>query len=241
MRTRRRHENIDGDDTSFWVSFSDVATALMMVFILLVVLQLEETSALSKLGITPSQRAATIKMKEYLLKRQQLIERLNAKFDKDGGIDKETGTFTIKANLLFPKDKWVLNPGIKPDLSRMVGKYAAEVLSPEFRDSIAQIDIEGHADNDAIPGLDPYLSNLELTQNRARAVAAFVVSDPSCMNETLRKQFKRVLSVNGRSSEQLIYKDPVTKRIVDKANSRRVVIKFRLKDEQLNDVAGASK
>ena len=64
MRTRRRHENIDGDDTSFWVSFSDVATALMMVFILLVVLQLEETSALSKLGITPSQRAATITLKE---------------------------------------------------------------------------------------------------------------------------------------------------------------------------------
>jgi outer membrane protein OmpA-like peptidoglycan-associated protein len=237
MRTRRRHVNIEGDDTSFWVSFSDVATALMMVFILLVVLQIKETSALNKLGVTPSQRAATIKMQEYLLKRQQIIDKLKLEFGPDT-VDKKTGTFTISAGLLFDKDKWILKPEYKPKLSDVVKRWVGVVLSEEYKSRIAQIDIEGHADPDSVAGADPYLSNLVLTQNRARAVAEFVVSDPKCMDKNLRDSFLNVVSVNGRS-----FKDPIrfANDEIDKVSSRRVVLKFRLKDEQLSEVAGASK
>ena len=240
MRARRRHGNVEADDTSFWVSFSDVATALMMVFILLVVLQMRDTSFVSSLGKTQKQREASKRLAESLLKRQGIIDNLKAEFEGKAEIDTRTGTFTIDAGLLFDTDKWVLKPEKKPYLSQVVRKYAIIVLSPEYRDSIGQIDIEGHADPDGVPGMDPYLSNLELTQNRARAVATFVVSDPNCMNPNLRREFKKVLSVNGRSSEQLIYKD-AQQTIPDKKKSRRVVLKFRLKDDQLNEVTGVGK
>jgi chemotaxis protein MotB len=241
MRTRRRHENIDGDDTSFWVSFSDVATALMMVFILLVVLQLKENSDLGLDGKTREQKVAAVKMKKYLQERQEIIEELKKEFGSDT-VDRKTGTFTINAKLLFDKDKWVLKPEYKPTLSDSVNRWVGIVLSDKYVTRIGQIDIEGHADDDVVPGMENnrYLANLELTQNRARAVAAFVVSDPNCISGTLKNRFLDVVSVNGRSSQQPIYIAPGSK-IVDKKNSRRVVLKFRLKDEQLNDVAGASK
>jgi chemotaxis protein MotB len=238
MRTRRRHVNIEGDDTSFWVSFSDVATALMMVFILLVVIQMKETTELSKYGATPEQRAATVKMKRYLQERQEIIDNLKKEFGPNS-IDKETGTFTISANLLFDKDKWILKPEYKPTLSDVVKRWVGVVLSDKYVSRIGQIDIEGHADPDVVPGMEknPYLANLELTQNRARAVAAFIVSDPQCISGDLRSRFLNVVSVNGRSSQQPIYSD-ATKNVVDKAKSRRVVLKFRLKDEQLSEGAG---
>jgi chemotaxis protein MotB len=240
MRRRRSHGNPEADDTSFWVSFSDVATALMMVFILLVVLQIRDSGFLASLGKTQEQREASKKLAESLIERQGIITKLRLEFGDKAEIDTKTGTFTIDAGLLFAKDKWVLKPENKPYLAKVVRKYATVVLSPEYRDSIGQIDIEGHADPDGVPGLDPYLSNLELTQNRARAVAAFVVTDPNCMPQSLRREFKKVLSVNGRSSEQLIYKDSA-QTIPDKEKSRRVVLKFRLKDDQLNELVGALK
>ena len=241
MRTRRRHVNIEGDDTSFWVSFSDVATALMMVFILLVVLQLKENSDLGLDGKTREQKVEAVKMKKYLQERQEIIDDLKKKFGPNT-IDKETGTFTISANLLFDKDKWILKPDKKAKLSDVVQRWVGVVLSDKYVSRIGQIDIEGHADPDVVPGMEknPYLANLELTQNRARAVAAFIVSDRQCISGDLKSRFLNVVSVNGRSSQQLIYSD-VAKKIVDKERSRRVVLKFRLKDEQLSEVAGTSK
>jgi chemotaxis protein MotB len=210
----------------------------MMVFILLVVLQLKENSDLGLDGKTREQKVAAVKMKKYLQDRQDIIDELRTTFGKDAQIDKKTGTFTIDAGLLFDKDKWVLKPDIKQKLSKAVKRWVGVVLGKKYVNSIGQIDIEGHADPDSVAGADPYLSNLVLTQNRARAVVEFVVSDPNCMDKDLRERFLNVVSVNGRS-----FKDPIrfSNGLIDKANSRRVVLKFRLKDEQLNDVAGASK
>lgn len=238
MRTRRRHGVTEADDTSFWVSFSDVATALMMVFILLVVLQIKDAAPLKGLGMTTEQIAKTAQVQQYLEERKKIIRELEKKFAGRASIDQKTGTFTIDAGLLFDKDKSVLKPNNKTQLARDFKDWISVVLSDKYESRIGQIDIEGHADPDAVAGLDPYRSNLALTQNRARAVAEFVVTDRNCMDTKLRKRFLNVVSVNGRSST-----DPILDSTgqVDKAKSRRVVLKFRLKDDQLNEVTGKTK
>ncbi len=115
--------------------------------------------------------------------------------------------------------------------------YLDVLLQDQFRDYIAEIIIEGHTDTDG-----GYQSNMELSYERANAVADFCLNKNNGLSETEITQLQKLLTVNGKSWSNPVYQqdsagNPTEK--VDMSASRRVEIKFRLKeDEMIKKIAG---
>ena len=115
--------------------------------------------------------------------------------------------------------------------------YLDVLLQDQFRDYIAEIIIEGHTDTDG-----GYQSNMELSYERANAVADFCLNKSNGLSEKEIEQLQKLLTVNGKSWSNPVYqKDNAGNATgeVDMSASRRVEIKFRLKeDEMIKKIAG---
>lgn len=73
--------------------------------------------------------------------------------------------------------------------------------------------------------------NLELSQKRALEVAKYFLSEnEKVLDEETIENIRSIITANGRSYSNPIYNDDGS---VDMDASRRVEIKFRLKDEEM--------
>ena len=111
------------------------------------------------------------------------------------------------------------------------------LLQDQFRDYIAEIIIEGHTDTDG-----GYQSNMELSYERANAVADFCLNKNNGLSEAKIGQLQKLLTVNGKSWSNPVYQKDDLGNLTEKVDmpaSRRVEIKFRLKeDEMIKKIAG---
>ena len=100
------------------------------------------------------------------------------------------------------------------------------LLGDSFSPYVAEIIVEGHTDTDG-----SYMYNLQLSQNRALAVAAYCLDEKSgLLTESELNDLRGLLTANGRSWSAPVY---ATDGSVDMGASRRVEIKFRLKDDEM--------
>ena len=105
-------------------------------------------------------------------------------------------------------------------------------LGEEYRDYVGEIIIEGHTDTTG-----QYLNNLALSQQRALAVATYCLSDEMVgLSYTDKETFKSIMTANGRADADPVYNADGT---VNLDASRRVVIKFRMKDSDMIDQMSA--
>ncbi|MCI8801682.1 MAG: OmpA family protein, partial [Lachnospiraceae bacterium] len=116
-------------------------------------------------------------------------------------------------------------------LREIIPMYLDVLMQDRFRDYIAEIIIEGHTDTDG-----SYEMNMELSYDRAYSVAKFCMDSRNGLSEEKIEQLRGILTVNGRSYSQPVYvKDaqgnPTDQ--VDMEASRRVEIKFRLKEDEM--------
>ena len=161
--------------------------------------------------------------------RSELIEALRNEFEHSSlsiAVDENTGAITMDSSILFEYNKAVLKSGGQDFLGEFMPRYLKILLSPKYRNYISEIVIEGHTDTDGT-----YLSNLELSQQRAYSVADYCTrSNSDFLSESEKRELEKVLSTVGRS-----FSDPVLKPdgSVDAAASRRVEILFRLRDEEM--------
>ena len=99
--------------------------------------------------------------------------------------------------------------------------------SPIIGDNIEEIRIEGHTNSNG-----GYYSNMELSQDRTRAVLQYCFS---LMSDDLEEWLKGLVTANGLSSSHLILKMNGEE---DKDLSRRVEFRVRTNAEkQLEDIA----
>ena len=97
---------------------------------------------------------------------------------------------------------------------------------------MGEIIVEGHTDTTGA-----YLNNLALSQQRALAVATYCLSDEmSGLSAMDKETFKSILTANGRADADPVYNADGT---VNLDASRRVVIKFRMKDADMIDQMSA--
>lgn len=161
--------------------------------------------------------------------KADLIEELKNSFDETNlkvSVDPDTGAITLDASILFDTDEFSLTPSGEVLLTQFIPIYISVLMSPEFRDNVSEIIIEGHTDTDG-----SYEHNLELSQQRALAVAAFCLSEEnSLLDEEGLEALRGILTANGRSFSDPVYGPDGE---VDMAASRRVEFKFRLNDEQM--------
>ena len=103
--------------------------------------------------------------------------------------------------------------------------YLNVLLSDEYRPYISEIIIEGHTSSEG-----GYIMNLELSQQRALAVASYILDDSYRVISSAQKAtLREITTANGRSYSDRIMVNGVE----DREASRRVVFKFRLTDEQM--------
>lgn len=153
--------------------------------------------------------------------RIRVVNRLREKLGDSIEIDPKSGALRFASNILFDEGAYRLKPGARKALKAILQKYIRTLLQDEeIRNYIDGITIEGHTNTSG-----SYLYNLALSQKRALEVMKFLYeSDPA--NRAL---YSRYLSASGRSYADLIYDENGNE---DKEASRRIEIKFRIKNEK---------
>lgn len=159
--------------------------------------------------------------------RTDIIGELQKKFDDSSmKVDAQTGSITFSSDVIFEYGKANLTSASKDSLREIIPIYLDVLLQDAYKDYIAEIIIEGHTDT-----AGSYKSNMELSTNRAMAVAEFCLDKKNGLDDEQIQKLQSLLTVNGRSYSSPIYKPGTTQ--VDMDASRRVEIKFRLKEEEM--------
>ncbi|MCF0228854.1 MAG: OmpA family protein [Parasporobacterium sp.] len=162
--------------------------------------------------------------------RTAIITALRDEFedtDLKVAVDPATGSITMDSSILFDKDDYTLKPSGEEFLREFLPMYVKVLFNGDFKDYVSEIIIEGHTDTDGT-----YMHNLELSQQRALAVATLCLDEENNIltPEELNK-LKTILTANGRSFSNPIYM--ADGKTVDMDASRRVEFKFRLNDEEM--------
>jgi chemotaxis protein MotB len=183
---------------------------------LLKVLDKKETKYDELLSKLQAQKA---KIKSLTGIKLKVIAELKSALGKKINIDKKSGSLRLSSNILFDKGSAVLKNGAKAELKSSFIDYVNTLISnPNISNYIDKIIIEGHTDSDG-----GYLYNLGLSQKRAYAVMNYLLT----LDYIKKHNIKSKLVASGRS-----YLDPIkVNGIEDKDASRRIEIKFRLKNE----------
>ncbi len=161
--------------------------------------------------------------------KADLISDLNKEFQNNQinvQIDTETGAILLDSSVLFDYNESVLTEAGTSMLSTILPVYCKVLLSESYADYMAEIIVDGYTDSTG-----DYLTNLSLSQGRAYAVADYLYTN---MSSFLSEQESQVLlsklTANGKSNSNPILTSDGQE---DMDASRRVEIKFRLKDEEM--------
>lgn len=168
--------------------------------------------------------------------RTQIIEELSSELSSVGlnaVVDRKTGAIAFTGAVLFDSGKNELKQSGKELLNAFIPVYVRTLMSGENADYVGEIIIEGHTDTTGT-----YLNNLELSQERALAVATYCLgTEMTGLTDEEKLVLQDILTANGRSYSDPVYMaDGVT---VDMDASRRVVFKFRMKDSEMIDQMSA--
>ena len=207
------------EEVGFWISFSDLMASILIIFILLFVYKLVEYQA----NFTEKEQ----QIQELTSTRVKIIEMLQEEFKKediDINIDPKTGTIKLNESILFDTSKSELKEEGKEFARRFIPIYVKILLgNEEVKSQLSQIIIEGHTDD-----VGSYMSNLKLSQDRTLSVAQFLLDDE--FDYKYKKDLQEYITLNGRSYSEPILDDEGN---INRDASRRVEIKFRLKEEEI--------
>ena len=150
--------------------------------------------------------------------RLRVIEELKNTLGSRVNVTKD-GTLKLSSSVLFDKGSSKLKDSAKEQIKTLFTSYISALMSNvAIKPNIETIVIEGHTDSDG-----GYLYNLKLSQDRALAVMDYLLSLPVSKKYDLQKY----LTASGRSYLDRVMNGDTE----DKEASRRIEIKFRLKNQ----------
>lgn len=215
---------------SFWIPYADLMTVLMVIFLFI---------SLSYMGLVQFQKRQQDKIfEEYKETKENLYEELKDAFKDDFKrwdleLDKDLSIKFTNPNVLFQSGKADITPVFQDIIKDFFPKYLAVIMQEKYKDKIAEIRIEGHTDDVPVHKTnDPYIDNVQLSQDRSRNVLAFLRGLPSYQSLPAEKEqlLQFWLTANGLSygrtldsSKELTF---LSKNKIDKVKSRRV--EFRI-------------
>lgn len=210
----------------FGLSVSDVMTALLLVFILL-------------LSAALLQQAVNVdKANTYISIRDSLQKDLYVEFKEDF----KDWNARMDSNLVIrfygPEVKFEAGESEIPDRFKNIlvdffPRYIKVLTQRLYKEHIEEIRIEGHTsseDDRAKTEEQAYLFNMELSQDRTRSVLNYVLTESMSITNPGDKPWVRSrLTANGLSSSKLIMDDSGNE---DRYMSRRVEFRVRLNADQ---------
>ena len=221
---KKRTEYESKDENAFALSTGDLMASLLFIFILLLM------GALLQVQEKAEQDEEIVKRYDQI--KTQLYIDLQQEFKDDLAVWRATIDSTLcirfqEPSMLFDEGQSLLKPKFKNILDDFFPRYIAVLSRDEYRDNIEEIRIEGHTNSNG-----GYYSNMELSQDRTRAVLQYCFS---LMSDDLEEWLKGLVTANGLSSSHLILKMNGEE---DKDLSRRVEFRVRNNAEkQLEDIA----
>lgn len=216
------------EENAFSLSTGDLMAGLLFIFILLLM------GALLQVQEKAEQDEEIVKRYDQI--KTQLYIDLQEEFKKDLTVWRATIDSTLcirfqEPSMLFDEGEDALKPKFKEILDDFFPRYIGVLSRPQYKDNIEEIRIEGHTNSNG-----GYYSNMELSQDRTRAVLQYCFS---LMKDEDIVWLKGLVTANGLSSSHLI----LTKNgEEDKDLSRRVEFRVRTNAEkQLEDIADKRK
>lgn len=215
---------------SFWIPYADLMTVLMVIFLFI---------SLAYMGLVQFQKKEQDKIfEEYKQTKENLYSELKETFKNDFQkwnleLDKDLSIKFTNPQVLFDEGKSDVTKTFQNILKEFLPKYLSVVMQDKYKDKIAEIRIEGHTNTKPINKTnDPYIDNMELSQNRARNVLGFLrQQDCFIQFETTKKdRLQYWLTANGLSYGRTIDANSNltfnSKTVIDPNKSRRV--EFRI-------------
>lgn len=204
----RKPNKVEGE-SPFWISFSDLMSALMVLFLVVMAVTLVAVA-----NSVTAEEEAKIQREKDIKALMALIRETST--DKRVRVDEST--FRIDMGDIVRFDSG--NYAIKPDAAQFLRGYIPIILrakaTPAGQKWLRRVVVEGFTDQDGT-----YLYNLALSLNRSRSVVCSLFATPTNserpLNNAQLKQIQELFLVGGYSFNS------VRK---DKAASRRVELKI---------------
>jgi chemotaxis protein MotB len=204
-------------------------------------LVLSQQEELEQKNTLMAQQQAALDEQESLMAQQQqkieqiigikadLIADLKQEFDQQNlnvVIDETDGSIALDSNVLFGYNENELTDEGNTMLGEILPVYFKVLMSDKYQDYLAEIRIDGYTDTTG-----DYLYNLQLSQERALAVADYLIADAySYLTDQELEKLREKLTANGHSMSNPVYDEDGE---INMDASRRVEIKFSLKDEEM--------
>lgn len=209
----RPHKEDNSENNIFWVTMTDLMTALVLVFIVLF-FYTYMTSYYEKIQGELEQKKASEALETTL--KQQNIE---------ASVDDVTGVVKISDLELFDINSYELSEKGKKYLDKFAPAYLNSLFTNEYlNENIEKIIIQGHTDSQTFKGKfsedEQYMKNMDLSLKRAYAVANYMTNTP--YNKSNGNRLRKMIIVEGAS-----FSNPVLVSGKEDFNkSRRVELKL---------------
>ncbi len=185
-----RRRGREDAEKPFWISFSDLMTALMVLFMVAMMAAL--------LVITKPISDQEKKEKKHAQALSQFMDELSRSLDEHEGVlvDKGRHIVNFGERARFPFAQSTLSPSQEAVLRQ----FAAEVLdladAPQGRGLLKKIVIEGYTDTTGT-----YLSNINLSLQRSQRVLCALFADhgEALLSDTQKLQVRDLFVVGGYS------------------------------------------
>ena len=214
----KKQSNETGDTNIFWITMTDLMTGLVLVFIVMFFYAFVQNN-IEKFHQDIAKENASKTLQESL--KDKNIE---------ASIDPISGVVKISDLELFDVNSYTHSAKGKKYLDSFAPAYLDSIFSNEYLGkNIDKIIIQGHTDSQTFVGKysedEQYMKNMELSLNRAYAVANYMTNTP--YNKENGNRLRKMILVEGAS-----FSNPVlVNGKEDFAKSRRVELKLIFKDK----------
>lgn len=220
MRLRPKIEDTN-EGNIFWVTMTDLMTGLVLVFIVLF-FYTYLTGHVQQFQQEMAKENASKTLQETLKKQ-----------DIEATVDPVSGVVKISDLELFDLSSYELSDKGKEYLSKFSPAYLDSIFSNDYlKDNVDKIIIQGHTDSQTFAGKftedEQYMKNMELSLNRAYAVANYMTNTP--YNKQNGNKLRKMIVVEGASFSNPIMVNGKE----DYAKSRRVELKLIMKNAKAN-------
>jgi OmpA family/Membrane MotB of proton-channel complex MotA/MotB len=191
-----------GAEKPFWISFSDLMTALMVLFLVVM--------AAALLSVTQSLRHVQVQERDRALRIETCMGRVGDYTRTIPGVALSERTVYFGPLAQFENNSSALNQAQKEFLRRFIPKVLAIARAPACKAFLKQITVEGFTSQRG-----SYLHNLDLSTRRSERVlcALFEPTPGSRLSEADRTEIQELFFVGGYSFNSTQISDEDSRRI----------------------------
>lgn len=222
---------------SHWIPLADLMTVLMVIFLFM---------SISYMALVEKRQKDQNKLfQDYEESKIRLYNELDSVFKSDFErwnlkLDKDLSIKFTNPQVLFGSGSSEITPYFQSILNEFLPKYLSVVLQEKYKGKISEIRIEGHTDTKPLNVTDdPYIDNMQLSQNRARNVLAFLRHQDffKKLDKKTQARLQYWLTANGLSYGRTVDSEYnltyFNNRHVDDDKSRRVEFRIITTSEEI--------